>query len=191
MFRNNHKYSICWICFHFVAVNQWHYRTFRQVLHVTSPVHKTQLKPVFLGFSVSSIFGAFLPFLLLGITCPDITLAQTSVCFSLCISWSSPLLPHFPHPVRQSLVCLWNGSSAGLRWDVTEKGRSAAPSPLCSSRVPSVSVSSDLVFGLIVHAFVRERERALYLCTGSGPFCLFALDVDVTLSLCSSLLKPG
>lgn len=111
---------------------------------------------------------AFLPLSFLsGVTRSDINLVpfqtQTYICFSVFVSWPSPWLLHFPRPARRSLGCLWNGSSAGLLWDVTEKGRSAAPSPLCSCRVPSGSVNSGLALvvlnSLCVCVFVWERKR--------------------------------
>lgn len=81
------------------------------------------------------------------------------LCF---VSW--PL--HFPHPAQQSLGCLWNGSSTGLLWDITEKPKSVAPSPLCSCRVSSGLVNSGLalqVFRLVLCAFVRDGARPLCL----------------------------
>ena len=88
------------------------------------------------------------------------------LCF---VSLPSPWLLHFPHPARWSLGCLWNGSTAGLLWDVTEKGRSAAPSPLCSCGVPSGSTNSGLALlfcGLFVCACRRKREVLAFECWG-------------------------
>lgn len=111
------------------------------------------------------LLGASLPFPLVRVHSlrykPGL-LPSTSLYLFLCFgSWPSPYLLHFPHPARRSLGCLWNGSSVGPLWDVTEESRSVAPSPLCSCRVPSGSVNSGLallVLRLFVCVFVWEGK---------------------------------
>lgn len=103
------------------------------------------------------------------------------LCFG---SKPSMWLLHFPNPVRRSLGCLWNGSSARLLWDVTEKGRSVATSPLCSCRVPSGSPNGGLallLFWLLVCVFVWKWE-VFTLQLWGWAFLFFASEVRVTLS---------
>lgn len=140
-------------------------------------------------FSDPILLRAFLPFPLVRgylLRYKPGLLPGSALYLFLCFgSWPSLWLLHFPHPARQSLSCLWNGSSAGLLWDVTEKGRPVAPHLCVPVGSPSGSVNSGLallVFRLFVCAFVWEGERSLRLCVEGGPFCFFAFEVDVRLS---------
>lgn len=95
------------------------------------------------------------------------------VCFG---SFPSLWLLNFPSLARWSLGCLWNGSSAGLLWEVTEKGRSAATSPLCSWRVPRGSLNGGLAllhFKLFLCVFVWEWAVFTFECWGWAFFFFF------------------
>lgn len=145
---------------------------------VSSPLldsnHSTTIQHDISIFSDPILLRAFLPFPLVrghSFRYKPGLLPGSSLYLFLCFgSWPSPWLLHFPHPARRSLGCLWNGSSEGLLWDVTEKGRSVAPSPLCSCRVSSGSVNRGLallVFRLCVCVCLSEKERDLYVCIRS------------------------
>lgn len=113
-------------------------------------------------------------------------LLQSSGSYLLLCFGSKPSLwlLHFPNPVRRSLGCLWNGSSARLLWDVTEKGRSVATSPLCSCRVPRGLPNGGLallLFRLLVCVFVWKWE-VFTLQFWGWAFLFFASEVRVTLS---------
>ena len=132
-----------------------------------------------LHFSDPILLGAFLPFPLVrghSLRYKPGLLPGSGLYVFLCFgSWPSLWLLHFPRPARQSLGCLWNGSSAGLLWDVTEKWRSVSPSPLCSCRVPSGSLSAGLallVFRLFVCVCPRKKVVYTFVCWG-WAFLLF------------------
>lgn len=160
----------------FWEVHYYRTPTAEPPFNVTS-LFSVQLLRAFLWFSHTQL-----------LRCKPGLMPGSDFCLLLCfVTWPSPWLLHFPHPVRRSLVCLWNGSSAGLHWDVTEKQRSAAPH-LC---VPLESPAALWAVGLLpalktysVYVCVcvsRKREGFMFVWWG-WAFLHFALEATVTLS---------